>query len=260
MIAIGWVWLGLLFGCLVVFEQSLWLYCMLVIVIWIGFCVYTDQEYILWLCGVGWVAGVLSGGMAILYHAEHVNYLPDFIVDEQVTLEVKSHGIMINRLQRFDANFKYGQRRFNLRIYSDHPSLVKPHDLITGRLKLRKPAASINGGFDYERWSAVHNIHGSGFMHIMDLVTVKQVSFWLRWRNRLTGVIEDVVSDVERAAVWKALLLGDRDGLSAEQWRFFRETGLAHVVAVSGMHLGVVYFSSFYVSYFFYLLMCFFLN
>jgi competence protein ComEC len=37
-----------------------------------------------------------------------------------------------------------------------------------------------------------------------------------------------------------ALLVGSRDGLSAEENRIFREAGCSHILALSGMHLGIL--------------------
>ena len=44
----------------------------------------------------------------------------------------------------------------------------------------------------------------------------------------------------ETRAVLGALLLGDRDRLSPETWRRLRRAGLAHLVAISGLHVGMI--------------------
>ncbi len=42
------------------------------------------------------------------------------------------------------------------------------------------------------------------------------------------------------AGLLRALLLGDRRGLSEAQWRRLRETGTVHLVVISGLHIGLV--------------------
>ena len=37
-----------------------------------------------------------------------------------------------------------------------------------------------------------------------------------------------------------ALLLGDRGGLTPELWESFQKTGTAHLIAISGQHVGMV--------------------
>ena len=45
----------------------------------------------------------------------------------------------------------------------------------------------------------------------------------------------------EAAALAKALLLGDRRGLSTETVQQFRQSGASHILALSGLHMGMVY-------------------
>ena len=48
-------------------------------------------------------------------------------------------------------------------------------------------------------------------------------------------------SDSRTTALIKALLLGDKSGLSAATAGHFRQSGAAHLLALSGLHLGLVY-------------------
>ncbi len=45
----------------------------------------------------------------------------------------------------------------------------------------------------------------------------------------------------EEAALLKALLLGDRSGVSKERTDAFRTAGLSHLLALSGLHVGILY-------------------
>lgn len=47
--------------------------------------------------------------------------------------------------------------------------------------------------------------------------------------------------DRENNALVRALLTGDRSGLSPETGRAFRDSGAAHILALSGLHLGIIY-------------------
>ncbi len=47
--------------------------------------------------------------------------------------------------------------------------------------------------------------------------------------------------DRENNALVKALLTGDRSNLSPETGRAFRDSGAAHILALSGLHLGIIY-------------------
>ena len=43
-------------------------------------------------------------------------------------------------------------------------------------------------------------------------------------------------------AVLNALLIGDRSGLTNEDWKLFKHTGTNHLIAISGLHIGLVAF------------------
>ncbi len=47
--------------------------------------------------------------------------------------------------------------------------------------------------------------------------------------------------DGQNNALVKALLTGDRSGLSRETAASFRDSGAAHILALSGLHLGIIY-------------------
>lgn len=48
-------------------------------------------------------------------------------------------------------------------------------------------------------------------------------------------------SGLDNGALVTALLTGDRSGLSAGTTKAFREAGAAHILALSGLHLGIIY-------------------
>lgn len=56
------------------------------------------------------------------------------------------------------------------------------------------------------------------------------------------GAIDNAgFSDGECTALVKALILGDRSGMSSSTIQAFRSAGAAHLLALSGMHLGMIY-------------------
>jgi len=64
-------------------------------------------------------------------------------------------------------------------------------------------------------------------------------SWALRRRNRLRGTLDGYLSPNE-AGIMKAVLLGDRSAISKPVRELFVRTGTAHILAISGLHMGVV--------------------
>lgn len=59
-----------------------------------------------------------------------------------------------------------------------------------------------------------------------------------RWREALLAYLERVFG--ERAALYQAILLGVKDEMETDVLRSMRLTGVAHILTVSGMHLGLL--------------------
>jgi competence protein ComEC len=62
-----------------------------------------------------------------------------------------------------------------------------------------------------------------------------------RLRGRLLNDLDGMLAPAEdRAAIARAMLLGDRSFLDSQQAESFRETGAFHVLVVAGLHVGVL--------------------
>jgi len=60
--------------------------------------------------------------------------------------------------------------------------------------------------------------------------------------SSLKSLIESIPFESEdTAALIKALLTGDKSGLSRETINTFRSSGAAHILALSGLHIGIIY-------------------
>ena len=71
-------------------------------------------------------------------------------------------------------------------------------------------------------------------------------TFLERWASTLGGRLRDFIDSIPfpsegTAPLLKALLTGDRSELSRDTVRVFRESGGAHLLALSGLHIGILY-------------------
>ena len=98
------------------------------------------------------------------------------------------------------------------------------------------------GPFDYREHLAVRGIHTVVSRAEVVSITPGQgcaVSLLHRARSRLEDILQRSVPEPV-APVASAVLLGLRAGLPPETYADFREAGLAHLLAVSGLHAGLV--------------------
>jgi len=112
------------------------------------------------------------------------------------------------------------------------------------RVRLYPPSGFRNpGGFDYERWLFSNRLGATGYvLSGLEDVPGGQPPGVLHQRLR-----EEVRARVDMAsgpstgrALFKALVVGDRSGFGDAHWKVFRKTGTSHLVAISGLHLGLL--------------------
>ena len=89
------------------------------------------------------------------------------------------------------------------------------------------------GGFDARAWAARRDAHA---VLVVDAVPARTPPTGVR--ARLRAALEGA-ADGERATLLRALVLGEREEAGALRERF-AEAGLAHVLALSGLHLGIL--------------------
>jgi len=109
------------------------------------------------------------------------------------------------------------------------------------QIQLRPPRGLLNpGGFDFERRALEQNISATGFVKrnagAAKLKAGEGIDYW---RENISRKIQDGVHD-DRARFVQALALGDTRQLSDDDWQILRSTGLTHLIAISGFHVGLV--------------------
>ena len=113
---------------------------------------------------------------------------------------------------------------------------------------LRRPNGQRNpGGFDYRSYLASRQVFGILQPHRDQKIVPTDRSGFppLRWAERLRRRVESVIDEAYHehrihAQVLKAMLLGLRSELSPDTLDAFRNSGSIHILAVSGLHIGLI--------------------
>ena len=109
-------------------------------------------------------------------------------------------------------------------------------------LRLRRPHGNLNPhGYDFELHLFERNHGATGYVREGPKGAVKlaeDAGFPLaRLRQSVRDSIQRHVDDRRAAGVLAALVIGDQAAIDRGDWRLFRDTGIAHLVAISGLHI-----------------------
>ena len=140
--------------------------------------------------------------------------------------------------------------RVRLTVSGDAPNL-STGDRIVFLARIRSIRNFNNpGGFDYQRYMAFKKVWGSAYVPANKLTLFeknagKRVGAIISdARHRMSDLI-DQVGDKEQQGVLKALIVGDRNAISPELRTSFNRVGAGHLLAISGLHIGIIATASF---------------
>ncbi|MFC1676690.1 DNA internalization-related competence protein ComEC/Rec2 [Planctomycetota bacterium] len=112
-------------------------------------------------------------------------------------------------------------------------------------------AATNPGQFDIARYMARKNVFiaaSVGSAEAVEILSGTKAGLFTRVKSKFgelanNALLEGVSDGQPSQGLLQALLLGYRGNIDSDTWRAFRRTGLLHFISLSGMHLGILMFS-----------------
>ncbi|WP_394165462.1 DNA internalization-related competence protein ComEC/Rec2 [Photobacterium piscicola] len=106
-------------------------------------------------------------------------------------------------------------------------------------VRLNRIVGRVNqAGFDREQYALSRSIHGRAVVTVGNTIPVRlssSSSFRQQWLDNVTPLLKNT----RYQSYLTALTFGLREGLEAQDWIDLRDSGLAHLLAISGLHIGL---------------------
>lgn len=123
-------------------------------------------------------------------------------------------------------------------------SRLLPGDSVTVRCALQLPVAPDNHRNDYRPFMRREHISFTGYLH-PDSITVTGRNSSLLWRLRNSRIaMADMIAtsgiNGETGEFLTAIVLGDTSRLPDDTRQAFSTAGISHILALSGLHIGII--------------------
>lgn len=163
------------------------------------------------------------------------------------------HGVKSDEFVLKNGKYKILIKNDNMSVFSESFFSVDKYKLTYNKndFFFRNPNT-----FNYKNY-----LHSNGFSDVVKLSEANLTKIkskptynikYFNYRNKkyLKDRINNLTNDDETSAFITAILFGDTDDISEETLKVFRKNGTAHVLAISGLHIGLMY-AMIYASLFF---------
>lgn len=125
-----------------------------------------------------------------------------------------------------------------------NPATLRPGERWQLTLRLKRPHGLMNpGGFDYEAWLFQNRLRATGYVvagkHNLRLAEAGRFNVDAL-RLLIKEKLHANLPRSELVGFIPALITGDRSGLNDAHWQTLTATGTNHLIAISGLHVGLV--------------------
>jgi len=202
------------------------------------------------------IAGGLAGSLLTLAVAnfQQGRQLHPSLVGQDITLTGRIADVPLHDARRTvfrfevdtfsdDLHVALGPRRLRLSWYGRTPS-VRAGERWQFTVRLKTPRMLGNpGGFDYAAWLFQQRIQAVGYVRPKPpAVRLAEAPDWdlHAVRQRLAEALAALPAANEHLPVLQAITLGVSHAVSETSRQLLRDSGTAHLLAISGLHIGLI--------------------
>lgn len=213
------------------------------------------------------VVGLLLGAAWLLFHGaqyQHIWHNNDLNLNNVINRTVQVRGEIANipNDQNNAQRFNFSVSHINGQPLPHHIGVrltwkTLEHQPKQGQLWLlnikMKPAHGLanTGSFSYQTWLRKNHIHATGYVKNSSNNALLNASS--SFRQRQYDHLQATLASIEAnslAPLVTALTFGEKSLLTDQHWRVLQATATQHLMAISGLHLGLIAGGSYFFAIF----------
>ena len=175
---------------------------------------------------------------------DHSYLSPARAADEyqgELTIFATDYSYKTNYGSAVSGKVTLNGKTYAIRIYLPEDIVIYPGDSISGKLTIRCTLPSCSRPSDYYRSNGTFLLAYPG--DEINITTANRFPVYgypAMIRQSMIGLLEEIF-DEDVSGFARALLLGDTDGIDYETDTAFKLSGIRHVIAVSGLHVSILF-------------------
>lgn len=139
--------------------------------------------------------------------------------------------------------------RVRVKLKSNDTAIPVAGDVVEIKSILRPlPSPVLPGAYDFQKFSYFNKLGATGYaLSNIKVIKPHEADFFFEsLRRAIREKVAQNILDKDTAALAIAFLIGDSQAISKHDWNVARQSGIAHLIAISGSHfaliVGVVFF------------------
>ncbi|NPV03229.1 MAG: DNA internalization-related competence protein ComEC/Rec2 [Syntrophaceae bacterium] len=190
----------------------------------------------------------------VVHWAEKGKIVLDGVVAENPRLSEDRTSLVLEVVRVECGGVPYGASGRLLLSVGDHTRDFKYGDYVRTAVRLKHPRSFANpGAFDYSRHLRLQGIRVRGHVDDPRKIVIIREGVGLPWRQTLerfrTRIRDRIRSQAPfpEGTLIQALALGEKSEMPRQLLDQFARTGTAHILAISGLHVGIIALIAFFV-------------
>lgn len=195
------------------------------------------------------VAGFADIQLRALYLEKNLPVPPSgkmYLRGQVISADTNYRGrprIVFGNMENLSGDKIKGRYRLTLLGKEPVPDVGRCAELVAEVSPLMK--ANLPNGYQPDRKLFFDGLNGSGYVlsGVFEIDCPKPLGFWTvkidQWRKNVSAMIAEQLPP-EQAAVAAAIVTGNRDLMTSRQVENYRDSGLAHFLSISGLHMSMI--------------------